>query len=752
MADAASTKHRMTLILVLFLSGLFILGLLWVAVPPRPAELYPAFSSYKIYDRNGQLLREVLSRDYKTGTWIRLSEMSPHLIKTTIIREDRRFFLHPGVDIFALVRALYLNLRFRRVTSGGSTITMQVAKFCLGLKERTILSKLREILYAFKLELYLKKSQILEIYLNRAPYANLTYGVESASNFYFRKKSTDLSLGEAAILAAIPKAPSVLDPYKNPTLVLTEKKCILNDLLKLGIIDSITYSLAVRESLNILTAQDNFKAPHFVDYIVNFIEKTGMKGSSKITTTIDLNLQENLTKLAFTSLKTLKPYNVNQTAILVMDVITGDILAMVGSKDYFDAREGQVNGCLALRQPGSSIKPFLYILALESGIPVSSILPDTAWEFKLADGTIFAPRNFGNNYHGPTRIREALGSSFNIPTVYLLDRIGVSRFYDFLRELDFTSLNRNAAYYGLALGLGAGDVTLMEMVNAYRTIAQGGFKSEPRAVLAIEPAFAGLELGARKDREIFTRPAAYIVTDILGDNASRLKAFGDDSPMNLPFPCAVKTGTTKDYRDNWCVGFTTCYVVGVWVGNFDGEPMQGVSGVSGAAPLFRDVMIELHRNGYPSRFPDPGGLIRVRICGKSGRLSRPECPVAIDEIFIPGTEPRDSCPICSNPAATGHGSYLGENPPAAGDQPFAIVNPKDGDIYKIDPQASYRNQGIAFTIESGGDLGGLDLVLDGKPIGKINYPYIYVWPPKSGRHILEVTGGRQTDRVAFRVF
>jgi len=747
-----SIKYRVICGVAFAVSGMLLLILFYIAIPPRRSELQPAFNSYKIFDRHGRLLREIMSKDYKTGVWIRLSEISPHLLKTTIIREDRRFYLHPGIDLLALGRALLDNIRYGRITSGGSTITMQVAKFCLGIKDRSIIIKFQEILYALKLELYLSKSKILEIYLNRAPYANLTYGVESASAFYFRKKSIDLSLGESSILAAIPKAPSLYDPYINPKQVSLEKEKILSELLKTRIIDSLSFHIAVRESLNIVTADINFEAPHFVDYIIDKLEKCRINNCLSVTTTIDADIQRNISKMTETSLKTLSEYNVNQASVLVLDRASGEVIAMVGSKDYFDARNGQVNGCLSLRQPGSSIKPFLYILALETGIAINSILPDTIWEFKLPDNTIFAPRNFGNKYHGPTRVREALGSSLNVPTVYLLEKVGFPRFFSFLKELDFSSLNRNATFYGLSLGLGSGEVTLLEMVNAYRTIARGGMTSEPRSIISIETRSEYPQVHVKKERKIFSPSAAYIITDILSDNGSRIKAFGDDSPMNLPFPCAVKTGTTKDYKDNWCVGFTTSYVVGVWVGNFDATPMQGVSGVSGAAPLFRDIMIELHRSSYPTRFPEPPNLTTARVCGKSGLIARDECPVKIDEIFIPGTEPRESCAVCRDTSGTRPVAYLGLHPALNADHPFAIINPRSGDIYKINPQVSYRTQGIKFIVETIGDLGDLDFMLDGRSLGKIKYPYGYVWSPVAGEHVLVVLGGGQSDRIMFQVF
>ncbi|MEO0225959.1 MAG: transglycosylase domain-containing protein, partial [candidate division WOR-3 bacterium] len=432
-------------------------------VPPAENSLYPRFSSINIYDRRGKPLRTILSKDYKTSQWVKIKEMSPHIITATILEEDKRFFYHPGVDPLALLRAFYENIKYGRIVSGGSTITMQVVKVAMGLRRKSIWSKFIEILFSIKLELHLSKSEILEIYLNRMPYGNQTYGIEAAANFYFRKPARDLSLGEACILASIPKSPSLLNPYINPEACLRNKEKILDCLLQNRKIDTLSYLCARAESLNILPRPFNFDAPQFIDYILTEVERSPLRNSSNLYTSLDLYLQQDLEKLLATTLNSLQSYNVNQGAIIVMDVNTGEVLAMVGSRSYFDERGGQVNGCLALRQPGSAIKPFLYILGLESGFPASFVLPDTILEFRLDDGTFFAPRNYGDRYHGPTRLREALASSFNVPTVYLLNILGVQRFYNLLRDLNLCDPSQEPGFYGLALGLGAAEVNLLQL-------------------------------------------------------------------------------------------------------------------------------------------------------------------------------------------------------------------------------------------------------------------------------------------------
>lgn len=750
-----SLRLKKFLFWVLFPCALIV----FFAIPPSKTRLYPKFASCQICDRNGKLLRDILSKDYKTSSWVNLAEISPPMKEATILREDKRFYSHFGIDPISLGRAIFDNIKHRRIVSGGSTITMQVAKMALNLKNRNFFTKILEMIYALKLEIHLSKKEILEIYLNRTPYGNQNYGIEAAANFYFRKSCRQLSLGESCILASIPKSPLKLNPYRNPAAVLQEKNKILKSLLTRHFIDSLNYGCALKESLNIVPGSFNFETPHFVDYIVQKINGLGKNLPKRIITSLDLDLQHNLEPMLITTLKSLKGYNVNQGAVLVMDTKTGEVLAMVGSKDYFDEEEGQVNGCIALRQPGSSIKPFLYALALESGIPASYVLPDTLLEFQLWDGTKFAPRNYGDKYHGPTRAREALASSFNIPTVYLLEQLGVERFHNLLKELNFTSLSKDASFYGLSLGLGAGEVSLLEMVNGYRSIVREGIWEGERSVLNIKG------VSNPNSKRVFSKEAAYIITNILSDNSSRIKSFGEDSPLNLPFPCASKTGTTKDFRDNWCIGFTGKYVVGVWVGNFDGSPMEGVAGISGAAPLFRDIMIELHRKGYPPKFEEPASLVHEKVCAKTGKLATAYCPDVIEEIFINGTEPKQSCDIdCSRIVAVGFSrrDTVRRNLKVASiishhnENGFEIINPADGDIYKIDPQVSSSAQAISFRVSEDETISEVIFKLDGKIIGQRKYPFEYWWRPTPGEHKLEVIGESKTsqkfDQVSFRVF
>jgi penicillin-binding protein 1C len=728
---------------------LFVILVIFFAIPVPSRHLYPIdFCSKQICDRNGELLREVLSHDFKTSVWVPIGSISESMIKATVLREDKRFLFHHGVDLFALIRAAWLNTTRGRIISGGSTITMQVAKMCLNLKNRRgILSKILEIVYALKIELHLSKPRIMEIYLNRAPYGNQTYGVEAAVRFYFGKSANHLSFGEACMLAVIPRAPTLLNPYVNSTSVDIARRRLLHNLMEQGFIDAQTHSIASREKINLVDQKINFEAPHFVDYILTRISDMRMESVTKIVTTIDLRLQNELERMLSTTLHSLRDYNVNQGAIMVASVKTGDILAMVGSQDYFDAKEGQVNGCISPRQPGSSVKPFLYALALTSGMSLIDFLPDTIIEFRLQDGTNFVPRNYGQKYHGPTRLREALASSFNVPAVYLAEMLGIERFHALLRQLRFHSLDKDTQHYGLSLSLGAGEVTLSELVNAYCALARGGGIGEltffRRAYDRNDKAVAPCQDSSER---VFSPEVAYLITDILSDNASRFKAFGADNPLHLPFACAVKTGTSKDYRDNWCVGYTTEYVVGVWVGNFSGAPMKGVSGITGAGPLFRDIMMELHRNETPTAFSCPATIVKKRICLHTGMLAQSACSNQIEEFFIPGFHPTDTCRGQERGQVTSVRVKRGENQLSA--EELTIMNPGNGDIYKLDPQVSAQSQGIKFIVNAGDSIETVRFLVDGSTISIKKQPFEFVWQPRRGRHTLEAVA--EPDRFDAR--
>jgi penicillin-binding protein 1C len=473
-------KIRFQHILVLVLLLLFIFFL----IPVRRVALYPqTLTSLQILDRNGVLLRQVLSQDEAISHWVSLSKISPYLIKATLASEDKRFYNHWGVDFLALLRALKQNLAAGAIVSGGSTITQQLAKNLYHLKSRTLLNKAWEALLALRLELWLTKMEILELYFNRVSYGNLTTGIEAASQQYFSKPSLYLSLAEAAFLAAIPRAPSYYDPYSNLNAVKHRQVEIIQKMQNLNFITAKEAEAALQEKLKLKPARLAFRAPHWCNYILSVLKTHQLNHISKVKTTLDLYLQQEVERLLRQHIDRLKDYEVTNAAALVMKNDTNEILALVGSYNFWNKdRQGQVDGVLALRQPGSAVKPFTYALALESGMTPSELIADLETHFPTAQGN-FSPLNYDEKYHGPVRLRNALACSYNVCAVAVLHRLGVEKLLKTLKELGLQHLNQSATYYGLALTLGCAEASLLEMVRAYKTLANNGYFSPEKVIL-----------------------------------------------------------------------------------------------------------------------------------------------------------------------------------------------------------------------------------------------------------------------------
>lgn len=618
---------------------------------PFPREtLQPAsLASLKILDRNGYLLREVLSDKEGKSQWVALEDISPNMILATVAAEDSRFYEHWGIDTRAILRATLQNIRARRIISGASTLTQQVIK-SIHHFPRNWFWKLVEIWHALRLEVSLSKDEIITQYLNRIPYGNQTFGINAASWLYFDKTTAHLSLAEAAFLAGLPRGPSIYNPYRYFLRAKERQEEVLGRIVNKGVVTQEEYRRALEEPLNLIPPRVPFLAPHFSDFVLARIPLKERQNISSIRTTLDVELQEDIEIFAKNYVESLEEWKVTNAAVLIMDNETGEILSFVGSADFFDSRHsGQVSGVTALRQPGSALKPFTYALALEQGMNPATLILDAEIRIR-SNGIDYIPRNYDGKFHGLVRLREALASSYNISAIKVLQRIGVESLLDRLKKLGFGSLNKGADHYGLGLTLGGGEVTLLELVRAYSMLASSGIFKKEKIFLEIKD-IQGKARPLPKDSPVrlFSPQVSYIITDILLDNDARIPAFGAGSVLSLPFPCAVKTGTSGNFRDNWAIGYTPHYTVGVWVGNFDGKPMRNVSGVSGAGPLFRDIMLLLQeRERTPnSNFTMPEGLIEVYVCPHSGMLAGSSCPARIKEIFIKGTEPKKICNLCS---------------------------------------------------------------------------------------------------------
>jgi 1A family penicillin-binding protein len=620
---------------------------------PPPEELQSqtfTFASSQIYDRNGNLLWELIDPSAGRRTWVPLSRISPYVQQSTIATEDRFFYQNVGVDPIAISRAFYYNVTEGEIVSGASTITQQLAKnVLLSPEERTEKSlsrKIREAVLATELYRRYPKDKILEIYLNQIYYGNLAYGIEAASQTYFGKSATDLTLAEAAFLAGLPQSPAGYDPFVNLEAAKARQEVVLGLMVEAGYINPAQAVAAYEEELVFTPPRVDFAAPHFVVYVRQLLEAQYgpdllyQEPGIRVQTTLDPRIQTIAEEEVTGQITALQGKNATNGAVVVLNVKTGEIMAMVGSENFNDETiDGQVNVGLQPRQPGSSIKPLTYLAAFERGWTPSTLIMDVPVEYPDWVGDIYKPVNYDDKFHGPTLLRGALANSYNIPAIKTLEFVGIPGLKEIAARLGITTLTRDD--YGLSLALGSGEVTLLEMAGAYQAIANGGLRVPPVAILSVTDSFGRVidEYRPPEGVPVLRPEHAYLMTHVLADNQARTPAFGPNSPLNLSRPAAAKTGTTNDFRDNWTIGYTPDIVVGVWVGNADNSPMQGMSGVSGAGPIWRNVM-ERALEGTPVRdFIRPPTIVETEICADSGTVPSQVCPRRTTEIFAQDQPP-----------------------------------------------------------------------------------------------------------------
>lgn len=662
--------------------GLVVLALLaalalavWVYQVPFDREILANSSSgsVRLEDRKGRELREVLSAEDGRARRVTLEAVSPHMIAATVHAEDHRFWSHIGVDWRAVARAAWQNARHGRVVSGASTLSQQVVKLAQGgRRSRAMGPKIQEAVLALRMERALTKTQILEEYLNRAPYGNQLFGVSAAAWMYFGKPPAQLSLAESAMLAGITRAPSLNQPYADRARARRVQVSILRLMRARGAISELEFRHAMDEELVILARQGRVLAPHFAEYVLREVGLAADPDESRavapraadtprpqrIRTTLDLDLQRVVQNIVGAELERLAPNRVRQAAVLVLDTRTNEVLAWVGSQDYWNAANAGANdGVLMRRQPGSALKPFVYGLYFERGHSAAEILLDFPSEFPAEKG-IYIPKNYDGRYHGPTSAREALASSLNIPAVLVAQQVGVGDIIARLKALGMQTLEESNDYYGLGVALGNGEVRLRDLSAAYATLGRLGQQKPLRVVQEMRGADGSLldevmwtrqagDIVAAK--QMFSAEVAYLVLDILSDDAARARGFGRYSALYFPYRVAAKTGTSAGFRDNWAFGVTPEYTVGVWAGNFDGRPMQRSSGITGAAPIMRQVMQALYPDGANAGdvrwFTRPAGLESHRVCTLSGQKAGPDCPSSRRELFEPRTWSDEPCTL-----------------------------------------------------------------------------------------------------------
>ena len=698
---------------------------------PDPTQLLSKqsqFASTKIYDRNGNLLIELTDPTDPTAgrrQRVDITQISDYVKQATLATEDPNFYRYNvGFDPVAIVRMIYYVFTERDIVSGGSTITQQVARnLLLDPKERTsqtITRKLREIVLANEVSRLYPRDTILEIYLNEINYGNLAYGIEAASQTYFAKPASDLNLAEGSLLAGLPQAPAYWDPVLHKDRALRRQQVVLELMAERGLISDaqIEPALDATRKKTFTPGRVNFSsvAPHFMNYVRDQLDaefgQQLYRDGLRVRTTLDVNLQTIAEKAVREQIAKLKDKNVGNGAAVVMDPRTGEILAMVGSVDFFsETIKGQVNVALMPRQPGSSIKPFTYLAAMEKGSTPASMYWDRQTTFTNPFGQKYTPVNYDGAYHGAVLMREALARSLNIPAVLAMDGIGLPAFMTMTAKVGI-QFPPNPAY-GLAVTLGGAEARLLDMTAGYAVIANGGVRNAATAISRVERADGSLvrdylsgfgeplkatgptvEPQSARGRieskaaapteapkgkaQVISPEHAWLITSILSDDNARAKSFGRGSILNLKGrPAAVKTGTTNDFRDNLTIGFTPELVVGVWVGNTDNSEMKGTTGTTGAAPIWNQIMEDALKGKPVSQFARPGNIVEREICIDGGHEPSPECAPdrRIKEFFKTDQPPLPADPALERAAR--------ENNPVIATQPPAP--PTNGDIAVLPP-------------------------------------------------------------------
>jgi penicillin-binding protein 1C len=787
------------------------------ALTPMPPELRVrgTAGSVRVDDRDGNLLREVRADDGTRARWTPLGETGDVLQHAVLAAEDRRFFRHPGVDPVALARAVWLALVHRRIVSGGSTLTMQLAR-TVRPHPRNLWGKLGEMALAVRIEWSLSKRRVLEEYMNRVSFGPNLRGVGAASQAFFGKSPASLSVAEAALVAGMARGPSLYDVGRRPDRARARRDRVLDRMVADGWLARDEGARGKAEPMVISGRRASFGAPHLVAGLSRgdlAREQPGLSEAlssaspiARVQTTLDTELQRMAETQVAVTVADLRGKGVTAASAVVVDNATGDVLAYVGSPDFFDDEHGgQNDGARALRQPGSTLKPFVYELAMERlGFDPATALPDVDMHLDVGAVHDYAPHDYDGHVRGPVRLREALGNSLNIPAVWTAHALGAAPLLGRLREVGFDSLRQDADYYGPALALGDGEVTLLELARAYATLASEGVFRPLRFVTRVEGVDRRVvELPPADGRRVMPSPLADLVIDILKDHDAREASFGERTVLDFPFDVAAKTGTSKGFRDNWTAGFTASLTVAVWVGNFTGEPMTNVSGVSGAGPMFHAIMeaavMRRDASGAAREAKLPvdaavhEGLERVSVCALSGELAGADCPHRVSEWRPAGAADPTTCTMHErvridrrNGLRAGAGCKAADAvsrvferfPPdlsawaAAAGRPVApsgwspscpgsdeaeaaaepgdvrIAYPIAGSRFVIDPGTPRELQRLRVQIVAPASAQDATLLVDGREVSRVKLPLAVSWPLEGGEHeLVAVAGGVRSPVV-----
>ena len=692
-------------IVIGFLVILFSSVIFFATQIPSPEDLTnrDVAAATKILDKNGELLYDIYLDQNRTP--VKLSEIPTYVKEATISIEDKDFYKHGGFSIIGITRALFDTITSRSIAGGGSTLTQQLVKNALLTSETSLVRKLKELILAIQVEKKYTKDQILEMYLNEIPYGGTAYGIEAAANLYFGKHASELNLSEASLLAGLPQRPSVYSPYgTHPELSKKRQKEVLRRMVEDGYINKDQEKAAESVELTYRTKQNElgFKAPHFVLYVKQkLIEQFGDKlveqGGLKVTTTLDYKLHEKAQEIVKKEVEKLNSSKIGNGAAVVIDPKTGEILSMVGSKDYFGDSlpegcsegdscvfEPNVNASLSLRQPGSATKPITYAKALEKGYTANYTLMDTKTEFPGGDQPSYVPVNYDGQFHGPVQVRYALGNSYNIPAVKMLALVGVKDVLEQGYRMGITTWEpseENVNSVGLSLVLGGREVRLLDLTSAFGALANKGEQMDPVSILKVTDSKGKTLFEYKKPdgKKVLDEGIAFIISDILSDNGARTAAFGSNSYLNISGKTvAVKTGTTDEKKDNWTIGYTPSFVVGVWVGNNDNTPLDPkiASGVTGATPVWASIMKAILANKPNEPFERPSKVFQTDVDGLMNGKPHGGSPTR-KEYFIAGTEPKGESPTYQNQKVCKSNPHRLANDGEDADQKDVIVLKED---------------------------------------------------------------------------
>lgn len=790
-------RKKKNLTISLICSGLAII-LIFLSWWTKP--VFHQTGTIKIWDRNNILLYESAENVGKKIP-INYNQLPAHLVNAVISSEDITFWSNPGIDFNAIIRSSFLNYKNKKIVSGASTITQQLAKISVisssGTTSPNLIRKIREILIALRLTASYSKEEILTMYLNQVYFGNLSYGIQSASLTYFNKDVSQLSLAESALLAGLISSPNNRDPFTNIERAKQRQAQILDLMAKQGFISQARAEEAKREEIVLAGKNSDIKAPHFVQYILQEIERIGIENKQGINiyTTLDypsFKLSEDIAKRWVEKLK--DEHNLSNASLVLIGNKTGEILVMLGGINYFDVfHAGQVNMATSLRQPGSALKPVTYATSFMQGYTPATLIYDVKKVYKTKKGEGFTPGNYDGRYHGLVLAREALASSYNLPAVEMLNRIGIDNFLITARKLGITTFTQKERY-DLSITLGGGEVKLLELTNLFASFARGGEYLEPYAIQTVSNddgkvlyehrAKQGKQALGNKGKQI-----SYLITNILSDPKARIPGFGEKNPLNLSHPVAVKTGTTTDWHDNWTIGYTPSFTTGVWVGNNNNSPMKDITGVTGAGPIWNQFFEEFLKGKPIEQFDKPKGLKKVEICTLSGELPSDLCPNRSVEIFIEGTEPKslsnlhkkflidkrngllatEACPrqfteekifidyppevyswakqenleviptktspLCGGPQEVPNNTYL------------EIIYPRSKAVFESAPLI-VNNEAITFEVSVSTDISKVLWYLDGQLYEEVlSFPYSVSWTPLTGKHTVLVQGITKDNKV-----